>query len=285
MNEIVPISTTEFAPALRARMKPLPGECHLALPTAGGTNAMVEWRFDQKWATMEILDIGDVQFGSRYCRMDKLLEHRNWVLARPNRFMVWAGDMMEAYNWHTSPGSPYEQVADPQSSLGAFCQFWAPARHRVLGYVSGNHERRHMAYGDLGITVSTLLGIPYALGRQHILVYFGEHKPFKIAVWHGVGSARTRGAVVNLLERQAQLDDSDLFIMGHLHQANAIELTKQTIDSENRTIKLNSQWAAMGSSFLDHYGSYADTAGYRPSQVKMPLAVLQRNGKWRLSLK
>lgn len=278
-------TTTDWLAATRAKMKANVGTLHTAMPTANGTNAYVEWEFKQKWPTLEIIQITDVQFGSLFCNVEKMREFRAWVLQRPNRFMVWGGDMIEAYNFQRSPGTPYEQAADPQACMYAFCEFWAPARHRVLGYVSGNHERRHMAFGDLGVSIANTLGIPYALGRQHIMVRFGAHQPFKIALWHGCGSARTKGGIINLLERQAMMDDSDLFLMGHLHQAMAVELTRQVVDTAARDVVLRTQWAAMGNSFLNHYGSYADVAGYRPSKVKMPVAVLRRDGKWNLSLK
>lgn len=284
-NEIIPISTAEANPVLQSLMKPCPGERHLSMPTPGGTNAYVEWRFEQSWPTLEIIQITDAQFGSRFCIVEKLIEFRDWVLARPNRFMVWGGDMVEAYNFLKSPGTPYEQIADPQSCIGAFVRLWAPARHRVLGYVGGNHERRHTAFGDLGIFISNLLELPYALGRQHIVVYFGEHKPFKIALWHGSGSARTTGSIANLIERQTEMDDSDLFLMGHLHRSLTLDLTRVVLDTEARGERVYTRWGAMGSSFLAHHGSYADVAGYKQRQVKMPLAVLRRDGKWSLSLK
>lgn len=277
--------TPEAQAAEAALFVPREAELVTSMPCVGGTNAYVEWKFKPAWRALEIIEITDVQFGSVYCIEKKLREFRSWLLAKPNRYCVWGGDMVEAFNFTKSPGSPYEQRAAPSVCVDVFVRFWAPAAHRVLGYVGGNHERRFMAYGSIGEQIAKRLRIPFAHGRQHIAVYFGEHKPFKISVWHGGGSARTRGSIVNLLERQAQADDADLFLMGHLHQSNVIELTAQRFDAERRTMELRHSWAAMGSSFLAHHGSYADIAGYRPTKVKMPLAILTPNGKWTVSLK
>lgn len=258
-----------------------------AMPAGGGATAYVEWRFPKRlaWDRLEIIQLTDVQYGSQFCDVEKLDQYLDWILGAPNRYAVLGGDMVEAYNYLKSPGTPYEQMADPLSCLGGFLHKFMPVAHRFLGYVSGNHERRHMALGDLTRLLAEVLGVPWTVGRQHIAVYFGEHKPFKISMHHGTGSARTRGSIVNALERMAKQDDSDLFLMGHLHRPNAFQITRSTWDVRNRCMALHDQWAAMGSSFLKHWGSYADTAGYDPGRVSMPLAVLDRGGSWNLSLR
>lgn len=286
-ESIIPVSPAAPAvlrPLLRLRRRTVP-EMSLGMPTPGGATAYVDWRFNAKWPRLEIIQLTDIQFGSAFCDVEKLDEYVAWIMAAPHRYCVLSGDLVEAYNWQRSPGTPYEQLADPQTCVGAFLRRFMPIAHRVLGYVSGNHERRHMAYGDLTRHIAELLGVPWAVGRQHIAVWFGAHRPFKIAMHHGVGSARTRGSIVNALERLAKQDDSDLFLMGHLHRPNTIHIARSKWDTENRTMHLRDSWAAMGSSFLKHWGSYADTSGYEPTRLSMPLAVLERGGGWTISLK
>lgn len=257
------------------------------MPTAGGACVYVEWKFPNrlKWDCLEILQLTDIQYGSAFCDVAKLDQYLDWILAEPYRYAVLGGDLLENYNYTKSPGSPYEQMGDPASCMGQLMHKLMPVAHRFLGYVSGNHERRHSAFSDMTRLMAETLGVPWASGRQHIAVYFGEHKPFKISMHHGTGSARTRGSIVNALERMAKQDDSDLFLMGHLHRPNAFQITRSTWDARNRCMALHDQWAAMGSSFLKHWGSYADTAGHDPGRVSMPLAVLSRDGSWSLSLR
>lgn len=276
-------------PALEALRQPLVAERRLGMAAPGGANAYVEWVFPEaecaRWRTLSILQLTDVQFGSMYCNVRKLDAYLRWALAAPSRYLVLGGDLVEGFNFLASPGSPYEQAADPHTCLGGFVARFVPVAHRVLGMVSGNHERRFRAFGDLTRLLAELLQVPWTVGRQHIAVRFGAHQPFKIALHHGRGSAQTRGSVVNALERAALADDSDLFLMGHLHQANTIHIPRSIWDPERREMVLRDSWAAMGSSFLDYWGSYADMAGYRQSKLSMPLAVLDAKGGWSISLK
>lgn len=250
----------------------------------GEQTKYVSWYVPHTFETLELVQITDVQFGHVYCKYERVLEYRDWVLSEPNRFMIWTGDLIDAWAmW--SPGRGFEQIGDPMSQLFKFCEVWAPARHRVLGYVGGNHERRAIpAFGDLGVLIAALLKIPYSNGKQLIDVYFGKHKPFKIAQWHGRGGARTKGTVAQTLHRFANDGDSQLYLMGHLHQPLIMPFWKESRDV-SQNIKLQKCIAALGSSFMDTYGTYGEVAGYASHDVLMPRAVLTPDGKWELTLK
>src|SRR5690242_5421284 len=50
----------------------------------------VTWDFGwKKFDSIELLHMTDLQFGHRECRVHRVLEYRDWVLAEPNRFMLW----------------------------------------------------------------------------------------------------------------------------------------------------------------------------------------------------
>lgn len=234
--------------------------------------------------TLEIVQITDVQFGSISCKYDRVLEYRDWVLAKPNRYMIWTGDLVDAWAmW--SPGRGFEQIGDPLSQVFKFCQVWAPARHRVLGYVGGNHERRAIpGFGDLGTLLAALLKVPYSNGKQLIDIYYGKHKPFKVSQWHGRGGARTKGTVAQVLHRFAAEGDSQLYLMGHLHQPMVIPGWKEKRGA-NQSVVNQKFVAALGSSFLETWGGYGEVAGYTGSDVMMPRTVLEPDGRWEVTLK
>lgn len=234
---------------------------------------------------IELMQITDVQFGHRGCRVDRVIEYRDWVLAKKNRFMLWTGDNVDAWAlW--SPGTAWDQIADPQSQVFKFCELWAPARHRILGYVGGNHERRAIpGFGDLGILIATLLRIPYSGGRQHVDVHYGKHTPFRISLWHGTGGARTKGTVAQGLARFMEQGDSQLYLTGHVHQPLIIPTWKEVRDTENKRITLRKSIGVVGSSFMETYGTYAEVAGYTGGDVLMGNARLEANGKWEVSLR
>lgn len=250
----------------------------------GEQTKYVTWYVPKSFDSIELLQITDVQFGHVACRYRRVEEYRDWILSSPNRFMIWTGDMIDAWAaW--SPGRGFDQIGDPMSQVFRFCDMWAPARHRILGYVGGNHERRAIpGFGDLGVLLAALLKIPYSNGKQLIDVYFGRHKPFTISQWHGRGGARTKGTVAQTLHRFASEGDSQLYLMGHLHQPMVLPGWKER-RAENQKVVARKYIAALGSSFLETWGTYGEVAGYAGGDVLMPLAVLTPDGRWEMRLR
>jgi hypothetical protein len=249
-----------------------------------GETKWLEWDFSKSpFRTLEILQITDVQWGHIACKRDRVIEYRDWILKAPNRFMIWTGDNVDSATMQ-SKGTTWENTGTPQQQLFEFCEVWAPARHRILGYVGGNHERRTLqTFGDLGITIAALLKIPYSRGRQLIDVRFGAHKPFQIAQWHGMGGAATQGTVAQKLKRFASDGDSQVYLMGHHHMPMVIPFFKERRGRHG--IRAVKTIAAAGSSFLDLWGSYAEVAGYAPGDVIMPRIVLGHKGSWEVTIR
>ena len=125
---------------------------------------VVTWTVDpKKFPTLDVMHITDVQFGNICCNEARMIEYRDWILAEPNRFMVWGGDMIDA-GTKLSVGSPFEQICEPQGQVYRFCELWAPARHRVLGYVGP--DVRRFRYVDRQCPRHSILWRPAAGGYQ-----------------------------------------------------------------------------------------------------------------------
>lgn len=237
----------------------------------------------KKWGSLELVQLTDIQFGHKACKINRVIEYRDWILSKPNRFVLMTGDNVDAATIF-SPGTPWDNLFGPASQAYRFAEVFAPMRHRILGYVGGNHERRAMpAFGDIGTLLAILLKVPYSGGRQYIDIQFGEHNPFKVMLWHGVGGAKTRGAAAQILDRFMQHGDSQLFLMGHLHQGLIMPAWREYRDGRGH-IKLQKRMGAIGTSFLETYGTYAEVAGFHSHDVMMARAVLEPNGHWQLTL-
>jgi hypothetical protein len=255
-----------------------------------GQSKYVSWHFptdafgDQP---LELLHITDVQFGHKYCRKSRVREYRDWVLSEPNRYVLLGGDLVDAGHI-LSKGSPFDQEGDPQSEVYDFCEEFAPLRPRILGYVGGNHERRSIpTFGDLGVLIATMLKIPYSDGKQMVDIYYGKHKPFKVSLHHSGGSksAQTKGAIANVIYKFMSQGDSQLYLVGHLHQALVLPDWREERLLKEHDIKLVKVIGAMSTSFLKTYGTYAEVAGFKPGDVMMARAVLETNGKWEVTLR
>jgi hypothetical protein len=249
----------------------------------------VQIRFDErqvkKWDFIEVIHITDAQAGHVAFRRDKMEEYNKWVLSEPNRFMVWGGDMIDAANIF-SPGQPWENLFEAQSQVYQFCDMMAPVAHRVLGSCGGNHERRGLkGFGDIGILLNRLLGIPYSSGQQVVDVHFGDWKPFKIDLWHGKGAAITPGARMNMLYAAMMASDANLVLVGHLHDAFCKFRWLKVRDSSNMKLKFIKQGGAMSSSFLEYMGTYAEVANMPMSDCMMACARVESNGHWGLQMR
>lgn len=245
----------------------------------------VTWKVDPaQYETIELMHITDVQFGHKFCNVPRMIEYRDWILSKPNRFMLWGGDMIDA-GTKVSVGSPWEQIGEPQSQVYQFCKLWAPARHRVLGFVGGNHERRGiLTFGDLGTTIASVLQIPYSAGIQLVDIDYGKHKNFRVSLWHGKGASTTAGAKMMMLDRFIQTGDSQLYLVGHLHDPMTRFIARPVRQPDNK-IKLIKVGGAMSSSFLDYFGTYAEVMNLPSSPLMMARAVLEPNGHWELTLR
>ena len=242
----------------------------------------VVWTLPSTLDQLELIHITDVQFGHIFCKVNRVIEYRDWVLSEPNRYMLWGGDMIDAYALMKSPGSPWEEIGDSQSQANQLAEIWGPARHRILGYVGGNHERRGLSsFGDLGVYIANLLQIPYSAGQQFIDIRFGKWQPFRVHLWHGRGAARTKGAKINLVHETMKKSDCDLILLGHLHDVLST-FDWRVVRDKNDKIILKKQGGAMSSSFLEFWGTYGEVGGLNPSDVMMACATVFPSGHWRL---
>lgn len=249
-----------------------------------GETKSVTWEFPESLKQIELLQITDVQWGHITCKRDRVMEYRDWILDAPNRFIIMTGDNIDSATMQ-SKGTTWENFGTPQNQAFEFCNVWASARHRILGYVGGNHERRALStFGDLGITIAALLRVPYSRGMQLINIKFGKWNPFRIKQWHGMGGARTMGTVAQNLYRFASDGDADLYLMGHHHKPMIIPFWKERYGLGG-SIHAAKVFAASGSSFLESWGSYGETCGFGPTDVMMPRAVLDAKGGFELTLR
>ena len=235
---------------------------------------------------LEIYHLTDVQWGSVCCQEKRFIEYRDFILAEPYRFTVFGGDMINASTM-LSRGLPWDDTMPPIEQVYRFVHVCMPMRHRILGYVGGNHERhtRTTLGKGVGSFIASLLRIPYSEGQQCIDIYFGEWKPFKIDLWHGAGGARTIGAKVKRTTDWAEEVDGDLCLVGHLHSAFVIPLWRRRRDVKGKAIGFKKYYACMSSSFLEFWGTYAEVAGFSPTDVCMARGIIEPTGKFEVTVR
>jgi hypothetical protein len=237
-----------------------------------------------KFPQLEIIMLTDLQFGHKEFNDELFAKYRDWILENPARHVVLGGDLIDAATVF-SVGSPYENRVDPMHQVFEVVDLLAPLKHRILGYVGGNHERRtSKTFGDAGYIIADKLKIPYSSGKQLIDVYYGDHKPFKITLYHGRGAARTKGARANMVHEIMRQGDSQLYLVGHLSDAIVLFDWRESRTSSGE-LKLLKICGAMSSSFLKYWGTYAEVGGYSPSDTLMARTILYPQGGWEVTLR
>lgn len=243
-----------------------------------GQAKQVNIELPDKYNTIELLFIGDVQFGHKDCKYSTVQQYVKWVLAKPNRFVGLTGDLIDAAHAFT-PGSTWDNMFEQQSQVYRFVEALAPMRHRVIGYVGGNHERRGIpVFGDLGFLLATMLRVPYSNGRQYINLTFGQHKPFRILLWHGHPRARTKGALAQIMDRFTRIGNAQLYVTAHNHQSLVVPGCREL--NRQGDITLEDYVGMSGTSFLTTYGSYGEWMGFESYNVLMPRVNLHSDGTW-----
>ena len=242
-------------------------------------------RFPRQPSQIELTHLTDLQYGSRNFKQATFDRYRDWILSSPNRFCVLGGDIIDAATV-VSKGSPYDNTKEPRLQVKGVVGLLEPlaARGRILGYVGGNHERRTcLTYGDSGAEIAEKLQIPYSRGVQLIDLCFGSNAPLKVSLWHGTGGARTKGAKAQMLHRFMGQADSDVYMVGHLHDSLVLFDWRQR--RVGGKIVLQKIAGLMSSSFLDYWNSYAEVSAMPPSGTMMGRVIMYRDGKWELTLR
>ena len=247
--------------------------------------------FAKKFDELEIIFISDVQYGHNHCRVDKLIEYRDWILEKPNRFTIFGGDLVDG--WRVgSPGQGYDNWCKPSSQVFQFCELMAPLKHRVLAFVGGNHERRGQAGGvDLGRIISFVLEIPYSEGAQMVSLLYGKHRrgegpthPFRLYTWHGSGAAGSPGGRINMTLKALPNDEAQVSLSGHIHNAHVYPVWRSRRDESGQKMWHEKCYVVSASHFLNFYGTYAEVAGCTYSGLMMPVVHVRADGRYRVEI-
>lgn len=242
-------------------------------------------RFPHRPNQVELIHLTDLQYGAKGFLLEKFIKYRDWILSSPNRFVFLGGDLIDAATI-LSVASPYDNTEEPIDQIDSVVELLEPlaSKGRLLGYVGGNHERRTVkTFGDCGRTIAKALKVPYSRGVQLHDIHFGKHTPFKVSLFHGCGSARTKGAKAQALHRFMGQHGSTLYLMGHLH--DAIVLPDWRLERIGNGIRKTKIMGIMSSSFLEYWNSYAETFGMNPSDTMMGRVILYKDGAWEATLR
>ena len=236
----------------------------------GRHTSVVHRSFDDEF--IEVIPLGDIHWGSPHCDKEKVRGYLDWVLQKDNRHIILMGDLIENSAKNSVGAGVYEQVDDPQTQIDEILDELWPAKDRILGLLTGNHEER--TYKTSGVDVSAnmarTLGVPYLKYGGFIrLVVNGVG--YTGYITHGASSSATttgkRNAAVKL---RGIAPDCDFYCIGHMHISDAWHEEPITLNLRNSTVGVRRQSFIITGNFLTYLGSYGQMKCYEPTKTGAP---------------
>lgn len=231
-----------------------------------------------EYETVELFPVHDLHYGNECFNRRKWAALHDLILSKPNRYIVWVGDLME----NAIPNSKSDtltQTCSPQQQKEYITGLFREFKGRTIAIVDGNHElnrstrkaglyplydcaaiagiedkyRTAYAVADIGVGTNA----HSMKGRQLHYVVFATHKAKQLKSF---GSADA-------------LEGFDIFLYGHDHDPNDPARGKLVYNQTNHAVVFKSVECVNCGSFLT-YGGYGAQSGYRPKSDKLYKIVL-----------
>lgn len=208
--------------------------------------------------------------------------------APPNHRVLLLGDLADMAIIG-SKGQKHGGIS-PQKELDMLVEVFKPIAERIDLIIPGNHEARMSKACGVSYTqmLAALLGVPdaYRPGATVIRYNMGENRSstkmkkygtysVKIFAHHGYGGSRKAGGKINkLLDLKEMYSDSDVYLMGHVHDL----ISRVGTHTYGWPMKTKRQYFVVTGCYLGGEGvrmeGYAMNMGYSPSAVGTPVIVV-----------
>ena len=224
-----------------------------------------------------ILPIGDMHLGDPHFAKKKFLDLRDWILAKPNCYVVLVGDILNCAT-RSSKSDIYAENMNPNQAKNYAVELLTPIKDRIIASCGGNHEERiYRESGfDVGESLANELGMPYDKDGIMVNVKFDPNPNLRkgkinytVYVNHGFGGGATKGAKINAVNKLSSIILADLYLAGHVHFATVYKDSFFIPDTRNGKIDKVTRTFVSAGSFLD-YGGYAERMGLPPAKLGTP---------------
>lgn len=232
---------------------------------------------------VEIEPLYDLHIGSKKCNYAEIERRIRRVLENDNVYAILGGDIINNSTINSvAASSVYDEPLTPMQQIHKAVEMIEPIKTKILGVVSGNHERRASKDGiDLTQLMCYELGLQERYDVAGVLIFlrFGfntkkQGKTFySIYATHGSGGGGMIGGKANKLSKVGQVVDADVVIVGHTHSPLTFRECSFKVNGHNNTVTKFEQVFVNASATLD-YEEYAELYGMKPSVIKCPIIEL-----------
>ena len=229
---------------------------------------------------VEVDEIADLHYGSRFFLLKKAMQHREYILANPERKVIDVGDHYEN-SLRSSPGAAiFEQTCSPREQRAWVKEYCRPMRDRFLAVTAGNHEDRSARDSDIEADemLVDFLGCPWIRWEAILSITVGDSRHgqnYTIYVRHAVSNSTKTNVIMGaMFQRAKTAQGCDVYLFAHNHTFIYESLPCFMPDPRHGKVREKLQHFCMGDSFLNYEGSYAEQHGYalpNPGQVALRL--------------
>ena len=225
---------------------------------------------------------GDEHIGSKYHDGELLKRVIDWEMEQDNVAVIGMGDLIECSTRDSVGAGVFEQDEIVQKQLEHAVDLYKPLADsgKLLGLHRGNHEQRVFNHSGLDLTavMAKMLGIKnFGIGVAHKFRVGNQNYTAYTA--HGHSGARMVHTKIKATIDLANMIDVDIYAIGHLHQLSHHVREFYRVNMKKGIVEESSKHFLITGSFLNHWGSYAQQAGYemaRKGSPKIKLSGLEK---------
>lgn len=232
----------------------------------------------KEFDTVEIYPVHDLHYGSEQFNLRKWNALHDLILAEPNRYVVWVGDLMENAV-PNSKSSVFDQMYTPQEQKEYVTALFKEFKSRTIAILDGNHElNRSTRMAGLYplYDCACISGIPERYRTAYAVLDIGVGDKAHHAIGKQlryIGFATHRAKSLKSFASVDALEGFDFFLSGHDHEPTDHSRGKLVYDARNHAVQFKSVDVVNCGAFLS-YGGYGAQAGYRPKSDKLYKLVL-----------
>ena len=226
---------------------------------------------------INIYPLGDLHIGSGNFNHEAWSRWKSTVQNDPYSYIVLVGDLLDN-GLKSSLTNSYQATMQPHEQQEFLLNELMPFKDKILGCVSGNHERRSTILADIYPMYNLML----RLGKERLFrenigfmkINLGERNKerqasYTITLAHGASKTATE-------KFGYAIDGMDCLITGHIHQPKSAFQSKIVIDSKNESVSMRDFVHITVPSFQS-IGGYALQKMYMPQSTRV-IPVIRLNG-------
>lgn len=235
---------------------------------------------DTEYDKIEIIALGDIHYGHKHLNKKLFREMLDYIYNTPNLYVIGMGDLLECSTKTSVGGGVFEQENFVQQQYEDMVTLLKPIADegRLIGLHDGNHELR--IYKNSGFNITKVmcreLGCKYLDYSIMHLIRVGKQN-YSIYSTHGSSGATTPGGRVNALLRLGLIYDAEAYLLGHVHSLEHFTQDRFKTNLRNKTVSTTRKHYVITGSYIDYWGTYAQSKGYQPGQLGSPKIKLYKD--------